>query len=192
MITFHDGVSLVLGSGSPRRRELLARAGLEFEVRPADIDETAHEFETPTEYVRRLSLEKSAAVIGPSRIVLAADTTVDVDGRVLEKPLDDADAAAMLRVLSDRDHHVHTAVAIRSEHVLESFVVTTTVTFVELTPHMIDWYVRTGEARDKAGAYGIQGAAASFVARVDGSVTNVIGLPMAETLAVLRVVAETG
>lgn len=191
MITFPDGVSLVLGSGSPRRLELLTRAGIGFVVRPADIDESPHEYETPTEYVRRLSLEKSAAVIGPNEIVVAADTTVECDGRVLEKPVDDADAAAMLRVLSDRDHHVHTGVAIRSEHVLQSFVVTTTVTFVELTPQMIEWYVGTGEARDKAGAYGIQGAAASFVERVEGSVTNVIGLPMAETLAMLRVVAET-
>ena len=191
MITFPEGVSLVLGSGSPRRRELLTRAGIEFVVRPADIDESPHEYETPTEYVRRLSLEKSAAVIGPNEIVVAADTTVECDGRVLEKPVDDADAAAMLRVLSDRDHHVHTGVAIRSEHVLQSFVVTTIVTFVELTPQMIEWYVGTGEARDKAGAYGIQGAAASFVERVEGSVTNVIGLPMAETLAMLRVVAET-
>ena len=191
MITFPEGVSLVLGSGSPRRRELLTRAGIEFVVRPADIDESPHEYETPTEYVRRLSLEKSAAVIGPNEIVVAADTTVECDGRVLEKPVDDADAAAMLRVLSDRDHHVHTGVAVRSEHVLQSFVVTTTVTFVELTPQMIEWYVGTGEARDKAGAYGIQGAAASFVERVEGSVTNVIGLPLAETLAMLRVVAET-
>jgi len=191
MIIFHHGVSLVLGSASPRRRELLERAGLQFEVRPADIDETPHEYETPGEYVRRLSLEKAATVIGPNEIVVAADTTVEVDGRVLEKPVDDADAAAMLRMLSDRDHHVHTGVSIRSDSVIQSFVVTTTVTFVEMTPAMIDWYVGTGEARDKAGAYGIQGAAAAFVERVEGSVTNVIGLPMAETLAMLRVVADT-
>ncbi len=191
MISFHHGVSLVLGSGSPRRRELLARAGLEFEVRPADIDETPHEYETPSEYVRRLSLEKSAAVIRPNEVVVAADTTVEVDGRVLEKPVDDADAAAMLRMLSDRDHQVHTGVSIRSDSVIQSFVVTTTVTFVELTPQMIGWYVGTGEARDKAGAYGIQGAAAVFVERIEGSVTNVIGLPMAQTLAMLRVVADT-
>jgi septum formation protein len=190
MITFHQGVSLVLGSASPRRHDLLARAGLEFEVRPAHIDETPHEYETPSEYVRRLALEKSAAVIGPSEIVVAADTTVEVDGRVLEKPVDDPDARSMLRMLSDRAHHVHTGVSIRSDAVVQSFVVTTVVTFVELTPRMIEWYVGTGEARDKAGAYGIQGAAASFVERVDGSVTNVIGLPMAETLAMLRVVAD--
>ena len=191
MIRFHHGVSLVLGSASPRRQELLVRAGLEFQVRPADIDETPHDYETPSEYVRRLSLEKSAAVIGANEIVVAADTTVDVDGRVLEKPVDDVDAAAMLRMLSDRNHHVHTGVSIRSDSVVQSFVVTTTVVFVELTPQMIEWYVGTGEARDKAVAYGIQGAAAAFVERVDGSVTNVIGLPMAETLAMLRVVANS-
>ncbi len=191
MIRFHHGQSLVLGSASPRRRDLLLSAGLEFSVRPAEIDETPHDYETPEEYVRRLSLEKSAAVIGPNEIVLAADTTVEVDGRVLEKPVDDTDAAAMLRMLSDRDHHVHTGVSVRSDSVIQSFVVTTTVAFVELTPQMIDWYLGTGEAWDKAGAYGIQGAAAAFVERVEGSVTNVIGLPLAETLAMLRVVADT-
>jgi septum formation protein len=191
MISFHHGVALVLGSASPRRQELLARAGLEFQVRPADIDETPHDYETPTEYVRRLSLEKSATVIGTNEIVVAADTTVEVDGRVLEKPVDDLDAVAMLRMLSDRNHHVHTGVSIRSDSVVQSFVVTTTVVFIELTPQMIEWYIGTGEARDKAGAYGIQGAAAAFVERVDGSITNVIGLPMAETLAMLRVVASS-
>ena len=191
MITLPSTSWLVLASASPRRSELLAAAGLAFEVRPAEIDETPGQYETPTEYVRRLSLEKSAAVARPGEIVIAADTTVEVDGRVLEKPVDDVDAATMLRMLSDRDHHVHTGVAIRSDAVTESFVVTTTVTFVELSRQMIEWYVRTGEANDKAGAYGIQGGAAGFVERVDGSVTNVIGLPMAETLATLQVVAQT-
>ncbi|MCH9837482.1 Maf family protein [bacterium] len=191
MIGLRHGVSLVLGSASPRRQELLARADIEFHVRPAEIDETPRDYEKPTEYVRRLSLEKSAAVIQGKEIVIAADTTVEVDGRLLEKPVDDVDAVAMLRMLSDRAHQVHTGVSIRSDSVVRSFVVSTTVVFVELTSQTIEWYVGTGEASDKAGAYGIQGAAAAFVERVDGSVTNVIGLPMAETLATLRVVATS-
>ena len=191
MITFPGGVSLVLASASPRRRDLLAAAGLEFEVRPAHVDETPNGYETPIEYIRRLALAKSSTFIAPDEIVIAADTTVELDGRVLEKPIDDGDARTMLRMLSDRTHHAHTAVTVRSPTICESFVVTTAVTFVELTDSMIDWYIATGEANDKAGAYGIQGAAAGFVARVDGSVTNVIGLPLAETLAMLRVVASS-
>ncbi len=191
MIVLSGGASLVLASASPRRRELLERSGLTFDVRPAAIEEVPRSYESPTEYVRRLSLEKSAAVAIGEEIVIAADTTVEVDGRILEKPVDDHDARTMLRMLSDRTHHVHSGVAVRRGPICESFIVTTDVTFVELTDPMIDWYLTTGEANDKAGAYGIQGGAAGFVDRVDGSVTNVIGLPLAETLALLRVVANT-
>ena len=189
MIELPTGSRLVLASASPRRRELLASVGLDFDVRPADIDETPGRFESPTEYVQRLSLEKSATAGGGGEIVIGADTTVEVDGRILEKPVDDDDARAMLRMLSERSHHVHTAVTVRRDELVDSFVVTTEVTFVELSSRTIDWYVSTGEATDKAGAYGIQGAAAAFVERIDGSVTNVIGLPLAETLATLRAVA---
>ncbi len=126
----------------------------------------------------------------PAEMVLAADTTVEAKGEILEKPLDSDDAYRMLRLLSGRDHLVHTGVTVsvplagarRSSTIL----VTTKVTFADLDDATIDWYLATGEAMDKAGAYGIQGVAGAFVERVDGSVTNVIGLPLAETLALLR------
>lgn len=195
MIVVPADRSLVLASGSPRRRELLASAGLTFAVRAADIDETPLPDESPTAYVRRLSIEKAAAsaaspLASTADVIIAADTTVEANGSILEKPLDDDDAYGMLRRLSGRSHHAHTGVTVsvardgarRSSTILA----TTEVAFVSLTDEMIDWYLATGEANDKAGAYGIQGAAAGFVERVDGSVTNVIGLPLAETLDLLR------
>jgi len=186
---------LVLASGSPRRRELLSGAGLRFAVRPADIDETPLPGEAPANYVRRLSIEKTDAsmaspLASPVEIVLAADTTVDVNGEILEKPLDADDAFRMLRMLSGRSHLVHTgvtvAVPIAGARRSSTIVVTTEVTFADLEDAAIDWYLETGEAMDKAGAYGIQGAAGAFVEKINGSVTNVIGLPLAETLRLLR------
>lgn len=194
---------LVLASGSPRRRELLSGAGLRFAVRPANIDETPLPDESPMAYVRRLSIEKAAAAMesplaSSADIVLAADTTVEVKGEILEKPLDVDDADRMLRMLSGRDHLVHTGVTVlvplTGARRSSSILVTTRVTFADLDDGAIDWYLETGEAanewQDKAGGYGIQGAAAGFVERVDGSVTNVIGLPLAETLVLLRDVAS--
>ncbi|WP_395160565.1 Maf family protein [Ilumatobacter sp.] len=186
---------LVLASGSPRRRELLSGAGLRFAVRPADIDETPLPGEAPANYVRRLSIEKTDAsmaspLASPVEIVLAADTTVDVNGEILEKPLDADDAFRMLRMLSGRSHLVHTGVTvsvpIAGVRRSSTIVVTTEVTFADLEDAAIDWYLETGEAMDKAGAYGIQGAAGAFVEKINGSVTNVIGLPLAETLRLLR------
>ena len=139
------------------------------------------------------TLKSAASAASPlastSDVIIAADTTVEANGLILEKPQDDDDAYGMLRRLSGRSHQVHTGVTVsvardgarRSSTIL----VTTEVFFVSLTDEMIDWYLATGEANDKAGAYGIQGAAAAFVESVDGSVTNVIGLPLAETLALL-------
>ncbi len=185
---------LVLASGSPRRRELLSGAGLRFVVRPADIDETPLSDESPTNYVRRLAIDKADAsmtspLATPAEIVLAADTTVDVKGEILEKPLDADDAYRMLRMLSGRTHLVHTGVTVSvpvaGERRLSTIVVTTEVTFVDLEDAAIGWYLTTGEAMDKAGAYGVQGAAGAFVAKINGSVTNVIGLPLAETLTLL-------
>lgn len=187
---------LVLASGSPRRRRLLEQVGLRFDVRPSDIDETALADESPTDYVRRLSIEKAAASresrhAGAGDVVIAADTTVEIDGCILEKPVDDDDARRMLGLLSGRSHHAHTGVTVMAGHAeAQTIVVSTEVVFIELTDAMIDWYVATGEADDKAGAYGIQGGAAAFVERIDGSVTNVIGLPLAETLALLRIALE--
>jgi nucleoside triphosphate pyrophosphatase len=187
-----DGHRLVLASASPRRSELLRSAGLTFDVVAADIDETVRPGETPSAYVARLSQEKAAAVLGRldgDALVLAADTTVDVDGRILEKPVDDDDARRMLRLLSGRTHQVHTGVTVSWSPAPRSggttIVVETAVTFSELSEGAIDWYLSTREHAGKAGAYGIQGAAGAFVERLDGSVTNVIGLPLAQSLALI-------
>ena len=192
------GRRLVLASASPRRSELLGSVGLEFDVVPADIDEAQRPGEAPPDYVARLSREKAAAVVervGGKAVVVAADTTVDVDGVILEKPLDDADGRRTLSSLSGRTHLVHTGVTVSwsprtrsagtTTQVVETQVVETAVRFVELSARAIDWYLSTGEHLGKAGSYGIQGAAGAFVERIDGSVTNVIGLPLAETLAML-------
>jgi septum formation protein len=200
LIELPDGARLVLASASPRRSELLGSVGLDFDVVPADIDESVHPGETPSEYVSRLSAEKAgvvAARVGGDVMVIAADTTVDVDGQILEKPVDERDAGRMLRLLSGRTHLVHTGVTVswfpetRAGGI--TIVVETAVRFVELSDRAIDWYLSTGEHAGKAGAYGIQGAAGAFVERIDGSVSNVIGLPLAETLALLAAtVSSTG
>jgi septum formation protein len=185
--------SLVLASASPRRQDLLLGIGLEFTVVPADVDESQHPDEKPVDYVERIAHDKAMAVVAKlgmgaagSIVVLAADTTVDVDGEILAKPDDDEDARRMLRMLSGRTHQVHTAVVAWRISGLQTATVTTDVTFVELEAATIEWYLATGEHRDKAGAYGMQGAAGALVARVDGSPTNVIGLPLAETVSMLR------
>ena len=194
------GVRLVLGSASPRRSELLRSVGLEFEIVPADIDESTHPGETPAEYVARLSAEKASVVaqrIGRDVVVIAADTTVDVDDQILEKPIDDSDARRMLRLLSGREHLVHTGVTVSwsagtGSTATTTQVVETAVRFVELSDRAIEWYLGTGEHRDKAGGYGIQGAAGAFVQRIDGSISNVIGLPLAESLELLESAVALG
>ena len=203
LIELPAGARLVLASASPRRSELLRSVGLQFDIVPADIDEATLPGEAPSDYVARLSNEKARVVaerVGGGVIVIAADTTVDVDGRILEKPVDDPDARRMLRLLSGRTHLVHTGVTTLSFGVGSgktglpvSVVVETVVRFVELSERAIDWYIATGEHAGKAGAYGIQGTAGAFVERIDGSVTNVIGLPLAETVALLAAtVSSTG
>jgi len=173
---------LVLASASLRRRELLAQLGLVFDVVAADVDESPRDGEPPVTYVRRLSIEKLRAVtarIGGDGVVVAADTTVDLGGRILGKPADAAEARAMLMSLSGTTHDVHTGVSVASAGRIVSDVATTAVTFVNLTPDVLGWYIATGEPFDKAGAYAIQGAGAVLVERVSGSVSNVIGLPLA-------------
>ena len=170
---------VVLGSASPRRRDLLQQLGLDFEVVAPDIDETPLEGEAPQQYVQRLAVAKSAAVVAPDdALVITADTTVDLDGSILGKPADGAEAAAMLRRLSARTHRVHTGVALRLRERTVSEVVTSLVTFTPLTAASIEWYVGTGEPLDKAGAYAVQGAGGVFVQRIRGSVSNVVGLPL--------------
>ena len=194
MIDLPHGVGLVLASSSPRRADLLRGLEVSFEVRPADIDESPLPGEAPVPYVERLARAKARAVATshelttPDVIVLAADTTVDLDGAILGKPSTPAEATEVLRALSGRDHEVHTGVAAATPAGVEAITVTTSVRFATLSAADVEWYVATGEPFDKAGGYGMQGRAGSFVASIDGSVSNVIGLPMAETVALIRTV----
>jgi len=160
-------------------------------VHPADVDETETPNEDPRAYVERIARVKAAVVadlLGSPRhvAVLAADTTVDLDGAILAKPVDDDDARAMLRGLSGRTHRVHTAVVGWTIEGVHATTVTTDVTFAHLSEQGIDWYLSMGEHLDKAGAYGMQTAGGALVQRIDGSPSNVIGLPLTETIGVLR------
>lgn len=183
----------MLASASPRRADLLRSVGTSFAVEPADIDESVLAGELPVDYVARLSAHKALEVagrVGPDTIVVAADTTVDVDDEILGKPVDADDARRMLALLSGRIHLVHTGVtASTGSGRTATTVVETAVEFVELTAAVAEWYVGTGEPFDKAGGYAIQGAGGALVRRVEGSVTNVIGLPLAETLDLIRRIA---
>jgi len=177
---------LVLASASPRRRDLLERIGLMLEVVPADVDETALPGEAPDAYVSRISASKAAAVARRDRWVLAADTTVTIDGAILAKAESPEEAAHMLRMLSGRTHQVLTSFVMSRGSVTRAQIVSTDVTMVELDAATIDDYVASNEWRGKAGAYALQGIAASLVRSISGSVTNVIGLPVAEVVAMLR------
>ena len=186
---------LVLASASPRRRELLARAGFEFEVTPADVDERQRDRELPKAYVSRLAFEKAETVAaglsdGGLQVVLGADTIVVVDGDILSKPRDTQDAREMLRRLSGRSHDVLTGVALLRGPERRSAVEQTRVSLVELADDVIEWYLTTGEPMDKAGAYGVQGIASQFVERIEGSYTNVVGLPVSVVGRLLRDIAQ--
>jgi septum formation protein len=178
---------LVLASASPRRRELLGQLGLSFEVSAADIDETPHQGEPATAYVLRLAQEKARVVAArnPGAWVLAADTTVALGDELFGKPRDEAEAREMLGRLSGRTHEVQTGVALAGPTGEHSTVVRTHVTFRPLSAREIAWYAGTGEPLDKAGSYAIQGKGGFLVAAVEGSPTNVIGLPLGETLELL-------
>lgn len=170
---------LILASQSPRRSELLQQAGISFVARPANVDETIFAGESPGAYVKRVAQEKATAVEAtPGDIVLGADTVVVIDGQILGKPRDAADAIRMLQVLSGREHTVLTGICLRrtTETILD--VAETRVWFPPLTQSEIQQYVATGEPMDKAGAYAIQGLASKFVRRIEGSYTNVVGLPV--------------
>jgi septum formation protein len=176
-----DGRRLVLASGSPRRRELLGLLGLAFDVLPPDVDETPLAGESSLAMVERLAVDKARTVlrrVAAGTVVVAADTTIDVDGETVGKPGDAADAARILRRLAGRTHQVHTAVAVGAGETLRSGSTTSDVTFVPMTDTEIEWYAATVEPLDKAGAYGMQGIGGIFVAAVAGSVTGVLGLPM--------------
>jgi septum formation protein len=176
-----------LASASPRRRELLERVGLAIEVRPADVDESAHPGEAPAAYVARIARAKAMAVTpGAGVVVVAADTTVTIDGVILAKAGSPDEATAMLRRLSGRVHQVLTGLCVRGPEAVIEEVVATAVEFVALDEATLAGYVASGEWRGKAGAYAIQGIAAALVRGVTGSVTNVIGLPLVEVLAAIR------
>ncbi len=180
-------MTLILASASPRRHELLERIGLELVVRPADVDESVWPGEAPLAYVQRVAAAKADATVrGDGDWVLAADTIVEIDGVVLGKAADGAEAAAMLRRLSGRTHRVSTAIALRGPAVACGEVVTSEVDVIALDPRLIAGYVAAGEWRGKAGAYAVQGMAAAMVRAVRGSITNVIGLPLAEVVALLE------
>jgi len=169
---------LVLASASPRRADLLRAAGINFAVRAADVDETRLAGEPPEAYVIRLARAKAAAVARGGESVLGSDTTVVVGGEILGKPLDGPDAGRMLRLLSGRWHEVLTGVALRRRGEVRAEVATTRVKFAPLSAAEIEWYVATGEPFDKAGAYAIQGFGSRFVERIEGSYSNVVGLPV--------------
>lgn len=173
---------LILASKSPRRQEILRQAGIEFVVRTADVPEVRMAGESPADYVRRLAGEKAAAVAAPGELVLGADTIVVVDGIILEKPVDSADAVRMLRLLAGRSHEVLTGVSLGGA----SEVVATTVVFSPLSDAGIAAYVASGEPFDKAGAYAIQGLASKFIERIDGCYFNVVGLPISRVYRMLQ------
>lgn len=171
-------VPVILASASPRRRELLNLIGLQHEVLPADVDETLHPGEIPFAYAERLARAKAQKSAMAGTVSIGSDTIVVVDGDVLGKPADEAEAAAMLRRLSGRSHKVMTAVAVAFDGEITSEVVEVGVTFRTLRDDEIADYVRTGEPMDKAGAYGIQGFGATIVDGVDGDYFAVMGLPV--------------
>lgn len=189
---FEQHPVLYLASRSPRRVELLRQIGIDCITHPADIDETQLLNESPEEYVTRLAREKAeACLLGLSaeqraRPVLAADTTVALAGKVLGKPEDDNDARQMLAALSGSTHQVHTAVALAFMNKIEVVLSTTIVEMIPFSAQQIEHYIASGEHRDKAGSYGIQGLAGAWIKKIAGSYTGVMGLPICETSAMLR------
>jgi septum formation protein len=181
---------ILLASASPRRRELLRQIGIDHAVRPVDIDESARPGEAPPAYVLRVAESKAAALwrqLEPRerRPVLAADTTVALEGEIFGKPGDLEEARAMLGRLSGRTHEVLTAVAVLHERGSAARLSCSTVTFRSLTPAEIDWYWHTGEPTDKAGGYAVQGRAAAFISHISGSYSGIMGLPLFETWELL-------
>jgi septum formation protein len=173
-------VHLLLASSSPRRAELLKAAGFTFTIRPADADESGDLDEPAEAYVRRIAIAKAVAAGAPApdAVILTADTVVVIDGLRLGKPVDAAEAASMLARLSGRTHEVLTAIVLSYRTTRTVDVARTHVTFNVLPPQVIEWYVASREPLDKAGAYAIQGLGSRFVERIEGSYTNVVGLPV--------------
>ena len=180
---------IILASGSPRRRELLTRAQIDFEVVRSGVEEVREQHESARDYALRMARDKALAVSAqhPHRSILAADTVVECGGEILEKPADANDATRMLSALSGRTHTVVTAFAIASnEKIIASEAIISRVIFRALTTDEIARYIATGEPFDKAGAYGIQGIGGGFISQVEGSRDNVMGLPTDEVIVALR------
>lgn len=181
--------NLILASGSPRRKLLLEQLAIIFEIQPPDVDESVVTGEAPEVYVTRLSKKKSQSVAekhDSGAVILAADTTVVLHGNILGKPESKEHGLQMLNELSGTRHEVLTGVSICCGSRSETFCVSTEVTFRHLGEKEIAWYWETGEPHDKAGSYGLQGAGAAFVKTLTGSYSNVIGLPLSETVLMLR------
>lgn len=181
-------MNLILASTSPRRKELLQQIGVKFHVVTEAIDETPLEHESAAQYVQRLAQEKARVVFrqNPTYAVLAADTTVALNGIIYSKPATAEEAFAMLSQLSGCEHQVYTAVTLMSAQHCCSIIESTTVRFKSLTPQEIREYIATEEPMDKAGSYGIQGKGAVFVEKISGCYSNVVGLPLAATAELLR------
>lgn len=182
---------ILLASASPRRSELLRQVGIAHQVRPVEVDETARAGEAPAEYVLRLAEEKARACwsrlpLAERAPVLAADTTVALEGEIFGKPADRDEAVAMLSRLSGRTHQVHTAVAVIHADGSAARVNTSSVTMRSITPAEMEWYWSTGEPADKAGGYAVQGRAAIFISHLSGSYSGVMGLPLCETWELLE------
>lgn len=185
-----QNLELILASGSPRRREFFTRMGWPFTVIRPGTEEKAHQGEAPAEYARRNAVEKAADALtlsglGSRALVVAADTIVVLGPRVLEKPRSEAEARRMLQDLSGRTHQVMTGLCVRTDRKIHAETVITDVEFKRLTDAEIEAYIRSGEPMDKAGAYAIQGLAAYMIRSIRGSYTNVVGLPLTETLEAL-------
>lgn len=185
---------LVLASASPRRAELLAAAGFEFDTLPTHVDESRRPHEPPKAYALRVASDKAEAAAARCRksgsVVLAGDTVVVADATILGKPAGGDDATLMLKTLSGKVHEVHTAVVIRAGSREASDVVTTRVRLLPLSDSEIAWYIASGEPEGKAGAYAIQGRAARFVDWIEGSWSNVVGLPIATVYRLLKELGE--
>lgn len=183
-------MKLILASGSPRRRELLASIGIDFEIIKSDVPEVRAAGESPEEYVARLSREKAAAVAQqhPDRWIVAADTTVYLGDELLEKPADADDARRMLATIAGRTHTVYTAVTVMNagRGYGDTRIAETEVRMAAMSPREIDWYAKSGEGLDKAGAYAAQGIGAMFIDSIHGSYTNVVGLPLALLVRMLE------
>ncbi len=185
---------IILASSSPRRHELLTQIAVPHTVHPAHIDETRRPGEDPMVYVRRLAEEKAlaAALHHPAATLLAADTTVVLGAEVLNKPADLADAERMLRSLAGRTHHVHTGLAVVGSGTVQTHVESTAVAFTSIPDDEMAEYLATGDSLDKAGAYGIQGYAARWITRIEGDYFNVVGLPLAMAVRLLRSAGALG